>query len=302
MARMNLGSWIGRALAFSAALIIPACQAGSNGSVGQANGVLWNSQASSGANLPGTPISSGPLWVDPNSGLGGGEIGITSIITSTDLATYAQFNNSTKPPPFTQYIFYIQNLEHPIQTDTQSGAITSRESELQGLLNGFRQGQNPITLPNPFNPFPIVGQSAILPGHLKATQSCRAHCKHYGYFHPGPLPGETTGEDPNVEGDEFLITKVGTPAYTEGTPPLGPIALHGRLGKIAVSASPTWGEFSYSGVSWMEAIDVYFQMIQDDPGTITSSAWTNMACGHWRGGTQAFYWNTVFITNPNPAE
>jgi hypothetical protein len=306
----NLGSWIWRSLALGAAFIIPACQAGSNGAVGQPTGVLWNSQASSGANVGAPANSSGPLWVDPNSGLGAGQIGISSIITSTDLATYAQFNDSNKPPPFTMYIVYIMNLAHPLQTDTSSGALTERESELLGLLNGFRQQNNPITLPGfPGGPIPtpVPGpvQTAVLPGHLEGTQSCRAHCKHYAYFHPGPMPGESPNGPPapgvNAEGDWLLKTNQGTPAYTEGTPPLGPIALKGRLGKIAVSAEPTWGEFSYSGVQWIEAIDVYNQMIQDDPATINGN-WTNMADGHWRGGTQGFYWNIIFISNPNPSQ
>src|SRR5438477_3820878 len=132
--------WAGRLAALLVASVVPACHSGGGGGVVNSGGILWQSQASSGTNLGGPQYSGTSLWVDPNSGLGGGQIGITQIITSTDDVTYNKFNASTRPPPFNTYISYILGLEHPLSTDTSSTAITQRESELQGMLNGFRSG------------------------------------------------------------------------------------------------------------------------------------------------------------------
>jgi hypothetical protein len=249
------------------------------------------------------------LWVDPNSGLGGGQIGITAIIQSTDEVTYAKYNISSQPPPFNQFISYIFALEHPLSTDTSSSALTQRESELQGLINGYRQtnlGGGLGFLNGGIVPPGGGVTNSILPGHFTATKCCRAHCKHYAYFHAGPLPGETPGSAPtpaaNAEGDLLLMTNPGTPADTFGLPPPGnPNGKMGRLGKIGVTAGGTWAEYSYSGVQWSEAIDVFNQMLRDDSATLLGTNWTHFAVGHWRGGTRAFYWNIVFLMNPTPA-
>src|ERR1051325_6565284 len=128
-------TWTGRLAALLVAVVIPACGSG-NGGQRPNSALLWQSQSGTGVSV-GAP-SWQRLWVDPNTGLGGGTIGIIQIIQSVDDATYAKFNISTKPPPFNQYVSYIYALEHPLSTDTGSITITSRESELLGHLNGYR--------------------------------------------------------------------------------------------------------------------------------------------------------------------
>ena len=327
--------WAGRLAALLVAIVIPACTSGGGGGVGKSGGILWQSQASSGTNVGGPQYSGTSLWVDPNSGLGGGQIGITQIITSTDAVTYNKFNASTRPPPFNTFISYILGLEHPLSTDTSSTAITQRESELQGMLNGFRSGSLIICvhLPNQngggggggggVGGIGGIGltQGAI-PGHGKGTKSARAHCKHYAYFHlgfPGGQPGgwslagrsgapHFTPAESNFEGDLLLFTDVGTPGYQDPATLRGQTALNanansnkGRMGKIGVTAVYNgYCEFAYAGAQWKEAIDVYNQMLQDAPDVLKFTNWTNLATGHWRGGVMAFYWSTMYIIFPNP--
>ena len=81
-----------------------------------------------------------------------------------------------------------------------------------------------------------------------------------------------------------------------------PLSNRGRLGKIGVTAAQNgYCEFAYSGVTYRESIDVYNAMLQDAPDVLIFTNWTNMASGHWRGGTEAFYWSTMYIIFPNPA-
>jgi hypothetical protein len=343
MSNARIWKVAGRVAALLVAVVIPACNnSGAGNGSGNPGGILWLSGTSSGASTGGPTPTGTALWVDPNSGLGGGPIGITALIQSTDDVTYNRFNASTRPPPFTQYIFYILGLEHPLSTDTSSTAITTRESELQGLLNGVRTGTLLTT-----NALPNAGgggggggaggglggglgiglTQGSIPGHARATKAARAHCKHSAYFHPGALPGGApaptgwtipggrTGAplffpaESNAEGDLLLYTDVGTPAYQDPATlqgqnvlNLNPNANYGRLGKVGVTAARNgWCEFSYSGVAYREALDVYTAMLQDAPDILRLVNWTNCAPGHWRGGTESFYWNVLYIIFPTPA-
>jgi hypothetical protein len=56
----------------------------------------------------------------------------------------------------------------------------------------------------------------------------------------------------------------------------------------------------YSGIRFPEAQDVFNQILIDAPAMLLAD-WTHLAVGHWRGGTESFYWNVIFLTNPNPA-
>jgi len=313
------------------AILIPAC--GNPTSRPATTGILWNSQAGSGVNATGP----GPAilqWRDPNSGLGGGQIGITQLITSQDLVTYDRYNISTRPPPFNQFITYIFGWEHPLATDTSSAALTQRESELQGLINSFRGQSTPIIatgLPNASGGGGGVGGGvggmggnigggAALPSTLKATQCARAHCKHYAYFHPG-FPGNRPGGNtfgdidgppgsyfdaaqPNWEGDYLLQVVPGSIADVDGSPaPGNPLSrVYGRLGKIGVTANKNgWCEYSISGFTYKEAVDVYHAMLTWDPDILAFVNWTHCSVGHWIGGPDAYYWNIVFLIFPNPA-
>jgi hypothetical protein len=329
-------SWTGRFAALLVAIVIPACNnSGANGS-GNSGGILWLSNTSSGTSTGGPLPTGSALWVDPNSGLGGGQIGITQIIQSTDDVTYNKYNASTRPPPFTQFISYILGHEHPLSTDTQSTAITQRESELSGMLNGARSGTLIICvhLPNATGGGGGGGGAGgiggigltqgSIPGHARGTKSARAHCKHYAFFHTGTLPGGRPGgwslagrsgaphftpAEANFEGDLLLFTDPGVPAYMDPATLQGNAAIQanphsnkGRMGKIGVTAVQNgYCEFAYSGVAYKEATDVYTAMLQDAPDVLRFTNWTNLAVGHWRGGTQAFYWSTMYIIFPNPA-
>src|SRR5260221_782805 len=178
--------WAGRLAALVAAVVIPAC--GSTGSPGGANpgGILWNSQGFTNAPQGNLGTS---YWNNPNSGVVG-PIGISNIITSADDATYDSYSPSGAGGLSTTRIIYIATVFHPLSTDTGSTSITSRESQLQGQINGYRQTQLGNVGGGGINGGVAVGNGTaiILAGHFKATKSARAHCKHYALNHRGFPP------------------------------------------------------------------------------------------------------------------
>jgi len=344
MTHHRMWKWTGRLAALLAAVIIPACNnSNPNNGTGNPQGIVWLSTTTSSTNAGGPAPTGSALWISPNSGLGGGPVGVNQTIQSVDDVTYNRYNASTRPPPFTQYIFYILGLEHPLSTDTTSSTITTRESELQGLLNSVRTSLLTTTaLPNSGGGGgggggggQLGGQLGVgltqgsIPGHARGTKAARAHCKHYAYFHPGPLPGARPGgwtipggrsgaplfspAETNAEGDLLLYTEPGPtstwPAYMDPNSIGGSAALaanqnanRGRLGKVGVTAAFNgWCEFSYSGPQFKEALDVFNAMLQDAPDILKLDNWTNCVPGHWRGGTQSYYWNVLYLIFPNPA-
>jgi len=305
--------WSGRLAALVAAVVIPAC--GSTGSPGGSNpnGILWNSQGTNGG-AQGLPTS---YWNNPNSGVVG-PIGISNIITSTDDATYTSYTpsgvNGIGSSGTVSYLaFNDPNAQHPLSTDTGSVGITSRESQLQGQINGYRQLKLGNVGGGGINGGIAVGnvQGIILAGHFKATKSARAHCKHYALKHGGFPEGF------NFEGDAVQTTLPGSPADNPGTPPLDPLitppmAQQGRLGKIEVLAlvplafAPKAGIYDgggnivYSGGGYGEPNTVFARLVIDVPAVITAIGWTNFAVGHWRGGPNFYYWNIIFLEDPIP--
>jgi hypothetical protein len=337
-------TWAARLAALVVAVVIPACGTGATPGKSKSGSLLWVSQAGSasqsGSNQP-------VQWIDPNTGLGAGPIGVIQIISSVDDATYARYNVSTKPPPFNQFVAYIYALEHPLSTDTSSTTITSIESELLGYLNGYRD----MVMGNHVNANQVVANGGVvLPSFNGGTKSARAHCKHYAYFHGGqPMPAEL-GWDPhpytppanlfpgapwilqngisaatphpreNAEGDHVIFTILGSPADQTNNPgmltplragmqPYNRLANRGRFGKIGITCSPVIGEFSYSGVQWDDPIKVRDQILNDDPGLVVDfyppplyPVWSHICVGHWRGGAQTYYYDVLFVKNPNPAD
>jgi len=285
--------------ALVAAVVIPAC--GTTGSPGGANpnGILWNSQGSSnnstGAATPG--------WIDPNQGVVG-PIGITNIIVSTDDATYdGYFPNGSGLSGIgsvsASKITYIANNFHMLSTDTGSVAITSRESQLEGDINAYRQKKLGNIGGGGLGGGIVVGTTSgiILAGHFKATKSARAHCKHYAKYHGGFPAGL------NFEGDDLGITPPGSAAFTPGTPQLEPlisppVAEMGRLGKLDVLAN-FWEGIPYHGGDGEEDSAINYLILNFAPDMINT--WTNLAVGHWRGGPFIYYWYIVFLSDPNPA-
>ncbi len=301
MATKRVWAWTGRLAALLAAVIIPAC--GSTGSAGGANpnGILWNSMATAGGG--GTAGPSTGLWVDPNSGLGASTIGISNIITSADDATYdAYYPSGGSGLTSTKITYQFGNL-HPLSTDTGSTAITSRENTLQGQINGYRQQ----TLGNVgagggggLGGGVAVGNTTgiILGGHFKGTKSARAHCKYYALGF-----GATFGVGPNTEGDDMQTSA--NPFSPFGTPaPGNPDGDQGRLGKIGVVAFiPTFAtpNICIAGAAYGEAQAVFSRLLTTYPGAISAMGPTNFAVGHWRGGPEAYYWDIIFLLNPQPA-
>jgi hypothetical protein len=182
--------WAGRLAALLVAVVIPACNSTAGPGSNKGPNLLWNSQAGSGIT---SSTGSAVTWVDPNTGLGGGTIGVVQIISSVDDATYAQFNVSTQPPPFNQWVAYIFAVNHPLSTDTSSTTITSKESELLGFINGYRNMVMGNRVGAGGGAIIVGGGSVVLPSFLTGTKCARAHCKHYAYFHNqsgNGMPGE----------------------------------------------------------------------------------------------------------------
>jgi hypothetical protein len=341
--------WAGRLTALLVAIVIPACNnTGSGG--GTNSGLLWQSQAGSGTTATtGSPVT----WINPNTGLGGGTIGVVQIISSVDDATYAKFNVSTKPPPFNDFIAYIYALEHPLSTDTGSITITSKENELLGHLNAYRNMIMGNNVGAGGGGIVVGGGSVVLPSFNKGTKAARAHCKHYAYFHGnGPMPGEGiwnthpwtppantfpgdpwqprglyggAGPPPNAEGDHVIFTVPETPTMKAdqtnnpgiltplrpGMLPKNRLANQGRLGKIMIDTAPFVGEFSYSDPDpqlFKESLSVRDAIVNDDGGLVVDffppplyPVWSHICVGYWQGGARSFYWNILFLKNPNPA-
>jgi len=90
-------------------------------------------------------------------------------------------------------------------------------------------------------------------------------------------------------------------------------ANQGRLGKIMVDTAPYAGEYSYSDPDpqrLKDPLSVRDAMVNDDALLIVDFKETNLypyppSChicvGYWQGGARSFYWNILFIKNPNPA-
>jgi hypothetical protein len=192
---------VGRIAAALIAVLVPACGNGGAGGSGSGDGILWNSQSGSFLGNGGPVPTGSALWVDPNSGLGGGPLGVTQPVVSIDVASYARFNIANRPPPYNQFVSYILGHEHPLATDTSSSPITIPESRLLGLINGVRGGDNAV---NPLNPVLPQSGSTVLSSFQKGTLAARAHCKHYAYFHPGPMPGESYNTHPPLPANNFV--------------------------------------------------------------------------------------------------
>jgi len=303
MATNRVLTWTGRLAALLAAVIIPAC--GSTGGIPGANpnGILWNSQVT-GTPSGGTVGGGGGLWVDPNSGLGASTIGISNIIVSTDDATYDAYYPGGGGGLSANKIQYIFGNLHPLSTDTGSTSITSRENTLSGLINGYRQQQlgNVGAGGGGVGGGVAVGNTTgiILAGHFKGTKSARAHCKYYALAFDA---AGNFGIGPNKEGDAMQTTT--GQANPFGTPaPGNPDGDQGRLGKIGVVAFvPTFAkaDFCVSGAQYGEADAVMSYLLRTSPGALAAMGPTNMAIGHWRGGTAAYWWDVIYLKNPTPA-
>lgn len=300
--------WTGRLAALLAAVIIPAC--GNTGTAtGKVPGIQWYSQSTITGPNPSPTIT----WEDPNTGVVG-PIGISNIITSADDATYdGYFPQSSTSGLVTGKITYIFGLLHPLSTDTGSTAITSRENQLQGQINGYRQTQLGNVGGGGVNGGIAVGnvQGIILAGHFEATKSARAHCKHYGLYHGG-FPAAT-----NAEGDALQTTTGQT--NPNGTPaPGNPNGNKGRLGKVGITAyvpltyagvgngaAPGFtydggGSIVACGPQYGDAGAVFADLLIYTPADIAAIGWTNFAVGHWRKGPAVYYWSIIFLVNPQP--
>ncbi|HZE96292.1 MAG TPA: hypothetical protein VE981_04660 [Planctomycetota bacterium] len=288
--------WTGRLTALLAAVIIPAC--GQTGSPGGANpnGIIWNSQGTTGAGQGGTGGPGGGLWVDPNSGLGATPIGISNIISSADDATYDAYFPGGLGGLSASRITYIQGNLHPLSTDTGSTAITTPENGLQQQINAYRNTTlGNVNVGNGGGGLAVGNtQGIILGGHLKGTKSARAHCKHFALGHP-QLAFVATA---NPEGDALR----GGNAIL-GTPP-NPDGDKGRLGKINVTSLPPSAmpdALVVSGTAYGDYGAAFTFLVTNYRPTLTAMGWSSFAVGHWRGGPKAYYWHVFFLTSPTPA-
>lgn len=296
MSSKRIWVWTGRLAALVAAVVIPACGDNGGGGGNNPNGIFWNSIAGNGQGQGGTGAPGSSLWTNPNLGVVG-PIGISNIITSADDATYDGYYPSGGGGLSTQKIEYVRGLFHPLSTDTGSTAITSRENQLQGQINGYRQQQLGNVGGGGVNGGVAVGNvtGIILSGHFQGNKSCRAHCKDYALFHD-PFPPNTFPF--NAHGDALQTSNNGL----TGTP-VNPLGLLGRLGKIGVEAYPPLfpNDLGYAGNQYGDPGAVFSRLLIDSPGVISAIGWTNFAVGHWRGGPRFYYWSIIFLLNPIPA-
>ncbi len=243
---------------------LPACGGGPRPASGSA-GLLWNSTSGSGVGGSGT---AGLFWVDPNSGLGGGEIG--SLTPSSDDITYSM------------PVVYIAGNNHPLMTSTSAQTIRQAEDLLMQAINGYRSQQLGGGLGGlggvGGGGFNVPAQNAFLAGHDGLTRSARANCKHFSAYHPGPIGAV------NPEGDRINS---------------GGVAPPGRLakGKITTTAA-TELVVSGPGYSDYNAAAAYF--IANFPTVLTDKQWTHLGAGYWKGGSQQFYWSVVLAKTPTP--
>jgi hypothetical protein len=256
----------GRILALSVVSLffLPAC-GGGTGSGSKNSALLWNSNAGTGTGGTNAPQN---LWVDPNSGLGGGTIG--ALIPSSDDVTYSMPT------------VYIAGNTHPLMTSTSATTIKQAEDLLMQALNGYRSqklngggigglgglGGNIGTIP----------QNTFLIGNDALTRNARANAKHISYYHPGPL-GLT-----NPEGDQVNS---------------GGVAPAGRLAKTKITTTGVQ-ELVVSGQGYSDynAAAAYF--IGNFGPVIADTKWTHIGAGYWTGGSEQYYWSVILATNAKP--
>jgi hypothetical protein len=253
-------------LASAVLIILPAC--GTNGGgTGGAPGLLWTPTSSSGAGGSTQPRS--VLWVDPNTGTGGG--GFTPFVPSNDVITYSQPT------------VYIADNIHPLSTQTSAPVITQAEGGLAATINAYRSrqlggnlgggggigGGGGVTQPPP---------NQFLQAHGALTMNARANCKHYALYHAGPMAAN------NPEGDGLAG---------------GGVAPAGRLAKTGITA-PGAIEIVISGPGYPDYTTVGNFITANYGNVVTDLQFTHFGTGYWTGGSQQYYWSVIFARNPGP--
>jgi len=246
-------------------IALPACGGGS-GAGSSNSGLLWNSNAGTGTG--GSPTPGGTLWVDPNTGLGGGTIG--SLIPSSDDITY-----STPT-------VYIAGNTHPLATSTSATTVRQAEDLLMQALNGYRSQQLNGGLGGlgglGGGQIGTVPKNSFLIGHDGLTRNARANSKHVSFYHPGPLGLS------NPEGD---------------TVNTGGVAPAGRLAKTKITVAAVRElVVSGNGYSDYNAAAAYF--IGNYGQVLTDTQWTHIGAGYWTGGSNQYYWSVILAKSPTP--
>jgi len=252
-------------LGLASVLSLPACGGGGSRPPATGAGMLWNSTSATGGGGSNNPET---LWVDPNSGVGGGTIG--ALIPSSDDITY-----STP-------VVYIAGNTHPLMTSTSAQTIRQAEDLLMQALNGYRSQQ----LGGGLGGLGGVGgggivvapQNTFLIGHDGLTRSARANSKHFSFYHPGAIANV------NPEGDEV---------NSGGVAPAGRLA-KGRIAAPAVRQLVVSGQ----GYSDYNAAAAYF--VSNFGNVLTDLQWTHLGCGYWTGGSEQYYWTVILAKTPTP--
>jgi hypothetical protein len=258
---------VGRLIALGLLTLVslPACGGGTL-PASQNAGLLWNS--TSGTAVGGGSGASQTLWVDPNSGLGGGQIG--ALIPSSDDITYDM------------PVVYIAGNNHPLMTSTSSQTILQAESLLMQAINAYRSQQLGGGLGGlggfGGGGFQLPAQNSFLAGHDGLSRSARANCKHFSAYHPGPL------DVVNPEGDRVNSGGVNPP---------------GRLAKAKITTTSAT-ELVVSGMGYSDYNGAAAYFTANFGSVLKDTQWTHIGAGYWKGGSQTYYWSLILAKTPSP--
>lgn len=228
--------------------------------------VLWI-PSSPGTTFGGGTTGDTPLpWIDPNNAVGG---------------TGGIFVNSVDEVYYDVPVRYI-DVHHQIMTHTADNIIVQPELYVMAYINGYRQSLNGGIV-DPLQGG-AGGQIPQLRMNTKLIKNARALCKHYVFNHAA-----LAFTVPDPEGQTF--------ATGASSAPGAPAALPGRNGKSGVNATGGLVESLIAGPTWTNTTNVAREYITLNQAAIANPTTLYIGVGHWRGGSQQWYWTLLMAGN-----
>jgi hypothetical protein len=250
--------------------------------LGAATPVIWVDQSAPTAASIGVPGDSPLNWIDATTVTA---TGVGAILPSTDEVTYG----------FPRPLLPVGNpsLTHPLQTNSNAAAVLNPEDQLAQAINTYRQVSAGFGGVGGIGGIGGIGGgvgqvgTVMLPMSNKLRKNARAHCKHYGAYHPGAFP---PGNAANPEGDTIMT---------------GGVAPNGRLPKTGANGQPNpfvGGPMAVSvaGAGYPNAQAARDYFVTNNAAQLTTTNANYMGVGHWPAGDQSYYWFVIFGMNPNP--